>query len=76
MASTSEPPHTGGNVEHVEPATVVPFVENGDTGVLSLLESIRKFPKIIAYVFLLCPAIILFGFDTVIVSTLSAMPYF
>ena len=43
---------------------------------LPLLSAVRKFPRIVAYIFAVCPAILLFGFDMVIVSTLTAMPGF
>ncbi|KKZ62903.1 hypothetical protein EMCG_02748 [[Emmonsia] crescens] len=51
-------------------------VDMVDPANLTLLQSIRRFPRVVAYVFAACPGILLYGFDMVIVSTLTAMPEF
>lgn len=51
-------------------------VDIADPANLTLLQSIKRFPRVVAYVFAACPGILLYGFDMVIVSTLTAMPEF
>ncbi|KAK2741185.1 hypothetical protein FQN55_008448 [Onygenales sp. PD_40] len=51
-------------------------VDDDDPANLRLWQSIKRFPRVVAYVFASCPGILLYGFDMVIVSTLTAMPEF
>ncbi|OJD19660.1 hypothetical protein AJ78_00392 [Emergomyces pasteurianus Ep9510] len=51
-------------------------VDDADPANLSLLQSIKRFPRVVAYILAACPGILLYGFDMVIVSTLTAMPEF
>ncbi|PGH09104.1 hypothetical protein GX51_00858 [Blastomyces parvus] len=51
-------------------------VDDADPAELTLLKSIKRFPRVVGYVFAACPGILLYGFDMVIVSTLTAMPEF
>ncbi|OAX78139.1 hypothetical protein ACJ72_07556, partial [Emergomyces africanus] len=51
-------------------------VDDADPANLTLFQSIKRFPRVVAYVFAACPGILLYGFDMVIVSTLTAMPEF
>ncbi|OJD15748.1 hypothetical protein ACJ73_08949 [Blastomyces percursus] len=50
--------------------------DNADPAELTLLQSVKRFPRVVGYVFAACPGILLYGFDMVIVSTLTAMPEF
>ncbi|PGH15293.1 hypothetical protein AJ79_02458 [Helicocarpus griseus UAMH5409] len=51
-------------------------LDSNDPANLRLFQSIKRFPRVVAYVFAACPGILLYGFDMVIVSTLTAMPEF
>ena len=43
---------------------------------IPLWQSIRKFPRIVGYCLALSSAILLYGYDLVIVGTVAAMPQF
>jgi hypothetical protein len=62
----------------VETPSVAPalVIDHDDNGNMPLFATINKYPKRIAYVLLMVPAILLVGFDLVIVGTLASMPYF
>ncbi|KLJ13179.1 hypothetical protein EMPG_11868 [Blastomyces silverae] len=51
-------------------------VDDADPAELTLMQSIKRFPRVVGYVFAATPGILLYGFDMVIVSTLTAMPEF
>ena len=42
----------------------------------TLWHALKTYPKIVGYTLGLCVAILLFGYDNVIVSSVSAMPAF
>ena len=46
------------------------------TSHIPLWQSIKKFPRIVGYCLALSSAILLYGFDLVIVATVAAMPQF
>ncbi len=56
--------------EHIEQAA-----QNRDES-QTLWHALRAYPKIIGYTFGLCIAILLFGYDSVITGSVSAMPAF
>lgn len=49
---------------------------NYDSGNLPLMTAIRTYPKIVGYILSCCSAILFFGYDAVIVGSLTAMPVF
>lgn len=55
-------------------------VSRGDSGEkkphIPLWQSIKKFPRIVGYCLALSSAILLYGYDLVIVGTVAAMPQF
>lgn len=46
------------------------------TSHIPLWQSIKKFPRIVGYCLALSSAILLYGYDLVIVGTVAAMPQF
>lgn len=48
----------------------------GKTSHTPLWQSIKKFPRIVGYCLALSSAILLYGYDLVIVGTVAAMPQF
>lgn len=60
------------------------FNEDGVNGIdadkktshIPLWQSIKKFPRIVGYCLALSSAILLYGYDLVIVGTVAAMPQF
>ncbi|EER45445.1 maltose permease [Histoplasma capsulatum var. duboisii H88] len=51
-------------------------VDHADPANLTFLNSLKRFPRVVGYILAACPGILLYGFDMVIVSTLTAMPEF
>lgn len=51
-------------------------VDHADPANLTFLSSLKRFPRVVGYILAACPGILLYGFDMVIVSTLTAMPEF
>jgi hypothetical protein len=51
-------------------------VDNDDPGNMSLVHTVRQYPKRTFYILLTIPAILLVGYDTVIVGSLASMPIF
>lgn len=49
---------------------------DGKTSHTPLWQSIKKFPRIVGYCLALSSAILLYGYDLVIVGTVAAMPQF
>ncbi|PGH08125.1 hypothetical protein AJ80_07919 [Polytolypa hystricis UAMH7299] len=77
MASIS--PNSGTNAADSKPAEADGahiMDRDDDIANLRLIAAVKRFPKIAGFMIAVCPAILLFGFDMVIVSTLTAMPYF
>lgn len=70
--------HTSQNKSAVEPLehAIQQVDESNTSQELTLLKSIRTFPKIVGYCIGLSSAILLYGYDLVIVGTVSAMPTF
>ena len=55
------------------PAMVADHVDHGD---VPLFTTLKNYPKRVTYVLLMVPAILLVGFELVIVGALASMPYF
>lgn len=49
---------------------------DGKTSHVPLWQSVKKFPRIVGYCLALSSAILLYGYDLVIVGTVAAMPQF
>lgn len=49
---------------------------HGKTTHIPLWQSVKKFPRIVGYCLALSSAILLYGYDLVIVGTVAAMPQF
>jgi hypothetical protein len=71
------------NMGHKEKEPSTASVENvssvdshGKTTHIPLWHSIKKFPRIVGYCVALSSAILLYGYDLVIVGTVAAMPQF
>jgi hypothetical protein len=52
------------------------IIDHDDNGKMSLFVTVKKYPKRVIYVLLMFPAILLVGYDNVIVGALASMPYF
>lgn len=62
--------------EYVEDVSRVPTNNDPQTQHVPLWQSVKKWPRGIAYCLALSSAILLYGYDLVIVGTVSAMPAF
>lgn len=60
-------------IENVSPADTK---NSHHVGHVPLWQSMKKWPRVIAYNLALSSAILLYGYDLVIVGTVSAMPAF
>ena len=52
------------------------LVEHNEEADLTVFKAIKKDRRCIKYVLAVCPAVLLFGYDGVLVSNLTAMPVF
>ncbi|KAJ5198643.1 uncharacterized protein N7498_007760 [Penicillium cinerascens] len=62
--------------EYVEDVPRAPPNNDPQTKHVPLLQSVKKWPRVILYCLALSSAILLYGYDLVIVGTVSAMPAF
>ena len=60
-------------IENLSPANTNNSAQEGH---VPLWQSMKKWPRVIAYNLALSSAILLYGYDLVIVGTVSAMPAF
>lgn len=72
---------TASTLEHVatnqsQAVTVVASTRSGIPEELRLMPAVKQYPKITRYVFFLMSAILLYGYDLVIVGTIPAVPGF
>lgn len=47
-----------------------------DPGNLPLTVAVKRYPKLVGYILSCCLAVLFFGYDSVIVGSLTAMPVF
>lgn len=78
MLSTAMPSQTEKDLGIADTQSLPPALDNDneDLGNLPLLVAIKKYRKIVIYTLMLAPAIIMYGYDGVIVNTMSAIPVF
>ncbi|ODH52201.1 hypothetical protein GX48_01516 [Paracoccidioides brasiliensis] len=74
LAESAESTMTMGN--NTRSSDAIYEFDSADPAKLPLLQAIKQFPRVVAYTFAATPGILLYGFDMVIVSTLTAMPEF
>ncbi|KAJ5085497.1 hypothetical protein N7532_010268 [Penicillium argentinense] len=75
--SATDPAHAGANQPQFEPLEITPgqaqvHLPDGHR----LLHEIGRYPKIVVYAFSLALNFLLTGYDTVILGTITAVPYF
>lgn len=77
-STTTDPDRELNHYELVHTASGAPalVVDHDDTGDMPLLYTMRQYPKRVLYILVTLPAILLVGYDVVIVSALASMPYF
>lgn len=72
---------TASTLDHVDTsqsqaATVVASVRPGQPEEMRLMQAVKLYPKMTRYTFFLMSAILLYGYDLVIVGTIPAVPGF
>jgi hypothetical protein len=65
-----------GTQEFVEDVSRTDTVNDPQAQHVPLWQSMKKWPRVVAYCLILSSAILLYGYDLVIVGSVSAMPSF
>jgi hypothetical protein len=78
MSSPSELPLGAADIKTLEtaPGERTVIIDGEEAVNLDLYHSVLKFPKLTGYILAVCSALMLYGYDTAIVGTISAMPTF